>query len=59
VGEEPFSAPVPSLKADAEIRKRFGLGTRLGREHQPWYLYATGAVDTARAAAVRSAARST
>lgn len=45
IGDEPFSAPVPSLKADAEIRKRFGLGTRLGGEHQPWYLYATGAVD--------------
>jgi hypothetical protein len=47
VGEEEFSQPVPVLKADALIRARYGLGTRLGREHQPWYLYATGAVDTA------------
>ncbi|MFB3893497.1 MAG: glycosyl hydrolase [Phycisphaerae bacterium] len=46
IGDEPFSQPVPSLKADAEIRKRFGLGTRLGGEHQPWYLYAMGTVDT-------------
>ncbi len=45
VSDEPFSEPVPSLKADAEIRARFGLGTRLGGEHQPWYLYAMGTVD--------------
>lgn len=47
IGEEPFSQPVPSLKADEEIRKRFGLGRRLGGEHQPWYLYAKGTVDLA------------
>ena len=45
--EQPFSAPMPTLRADAEIRKRFGLGSRLGGEQQPWYLYATGRVDTA------------
>ncbi|MFO7947174.1 MAG: glycosyl hydrolase [Armatimonadota bacterium] len=47
VGDEDFSDTVPTLKADEQIRARYGLGTRLGREHQPWYLYATGAVDTA------------
>ncbi len=41
-----WSEPVPTLKADEQIRARYGLGTRLGREHQPWYLYATGVVDT-------------
>ena len=41
----PFSKPVPSLAADEAIRKRFGLGRRVDREHQPWYLYATGRVD--------------
>jgi len=46
-GDEEFSAPVPTLRADAEIRRRFGLGDRLGGSHQPWYLYATGVVDTA------------
>ncbi len=45
VGEEEWSDPVPTLKADQLIRARYGLGTRLGEEHQPWYLYATGAVD--------------
>jgi hypothetical protein len=44
-GEE-FPEPVPTLKADELIRARYGLGTRLGNEHQPWYLYATGVVDT-------------
>ncbi len=47
VGDEEFSEPVPTLKADELIRARYGLGTRLGGEHQPWYLYATGVVDTA------------
>ena len=47
IGEESFSKPVPSLAADAAIRASFGLGTRLGDEHQPWYLYATGVVDVA------------
>ncbi len=46
-GDEPFSEPVPTLKADAEIRARFGLGSRVGGGHQPWYLYAAGTVDTA------------
>ena len=45
--DEAFSEPMPTLRADAQIRKRFGLGARLGGEHQPWYLYATGVVDTA------------
>ena len=44
-GDEPFSADMPVLKADAEIRARFGLKTRIGRDHQPWYLYAAGTVD--------------
>jgi hypothetical protein len=44
-GDEPFSQQVPVLKADIEIRKRFGLLPRMGVEHQPWYLYATGRVD--------------
>jgi hypothetical protein len=47
VDGEPFSEAVPTLKADELIRARYGLGTRLGDEHQPWYLYATGVVDTA------------
>jgi len=46
LGEEEFSEPTATLKADELIRKRFGLGARLGREHQPWYLYAMGTVDT-------------
>ena len=46
-GDDPLSDEVPVLKADEEIRARFGLGPRLGREHQPWYLYAAGTVDTA------------
>jgi hypothetical protein len=46
-GDEPLSEEMPVLKADEEIRARFGLGARLGREHQPWYLYAAGTVDTA------------
>lgn len=44
-GDEPFSQPVPVLRADVEIRKRFGLLPRMGCEHQPWYLYAMGTVD--------------
>jgi hypothetical protein len=46
VGDEPLSAEMPTLRADAEIRARFGLGDRLGRGQQPWYLYATAGVDT-------------
>ncbi|HAU37358.1 MAG TPA: hypothetical protein DCX07_06525 [Phycisphaerales bacterium] len=45
IGDEPWSDPLPTLAADKKIRARWGLGTRLGGEHQPWYLYATGAVD--------------
>jgi len=45
-GDEPFGDPLPTLKADAEIRARFGLGNRLGGGQQPWYLYAMGTVDT-------------
>jgi hypothetical protein len=44
-GDDPFSGPVPVLRADIEIRKRFGLLPRMGGEHQPWYLYAMGTVD--------------
>jgi hypothetical protein len=47
VADEEMSEPVPTLEADRRIRARYGLGTRLGREHQPWYLYTTGVVDTA------------
>jgi len=46
-GDEPFSDDIPVLKADQAIRAKFGLGSRLGGEHQPWYLYAAGTVDTA------------
>ena len=46
VGEEDWSERVPTLKADQLIRARFGLGTRIGDQHQPYYLYATGVVDT-------------
>ncbi|MBM3476258.1 MAG: hypothetical protein FJX75_23545, partial [Armatimonadetes bacterium] len=47
VDGEGFSEAVPTLKADELIRARYGLGTRLGNEHQPYYLYATGVIDTA------------
>ncbi len=46
VGDEDWSEPVPTLKADELIRARFGLQRRFGSNHQPWYLYATGVVDT-------------
>ena len=52
-GEEAFSEPLPTLKADAEIRERFGLGNRIGAGQQPWYLYAMGTVDTAPRGACR------
>jgi len=45
VGDEDFSEPLPTLAADTRIRERFGLSNRIGYQHQPWYLYATGAVD--------------
>ncbi len=45
-GQE-WSQPVPSLRADADIRKKFGLYNRVGYAHQPWYLYATGNADLA------------
>ena len=41
-----WSEPVPVLKADELIRAEYGLRPRFGSEHQPWYLYATGVVDT-------------
>ncbi len=41
-----FSELKPTLQVDKEFRERCGLGTRLGNEHQPWYLYALGTVDT-------------
>jgi len=47
VADGEWSETVPTLKADQQIRARYGLGTRLGNEHQPWYLYAMGTVDTA------------
>ncbi len=47
VEDEEWSEPVPVLKADELIRARYGLGKRFGSAHQPWYLYATGVVDTA------------
>lgn len=45
-GEGEFSDPLPTLRVDQQIRAKFGLTTRLGGEQQPWYLYATGVVDT-------------
>jgi hypothetical protein len=53
IGDEPFSGPMHSLKADEMIRARYGLGERFGRAHQPWYLYATGVVDVAPRGRVR------
>lgn len=47
VRDEEWSEPVPVLKADQLIRERFGLEKRFGSNHQPWYLYTTGVVDTA------------
>jgi len=42
-----LSEPVPTLRADAMIREHFGLEPRANRGQQPWYLYATGVIDTA------------
>ncbi|MGI5817742.1 MAG: glycosyl hydrolase [Armatimonadota bacterium] len=42
-----WSEPVPVLRADQRIREHFGLEKRFGSNHQPWYLYTTGVVDTA------------
>ncbi len=44
--DDGFSEVMPTLMADKLIRAKFGLGTRVGNEHQPWHLYATGVVDT-------------
>ncbi len=44
---ESWSDLVPALRADADIRKKFGLYNRVGFGHQPWYLYATGNADLA------------
>ena len=46
IGEGEFSQPVPVLKADELIRAHFGLGVRHNGGQQPWYLYATGVIDT-------------
>ncbi len=45
-GEAEWSELMPTLMADQLIRAEYGLGKRLGTEHQPWYLYAMGTVDT-------------
>jgi hypothetical protein len=42
-----FSEPLPALAAEQRIRDRFGLPARQGYVCQPWYLYATGVIDTA------------
>ncbi len=44
-GDEPFGGPVPSLAAEAEIRKHFNVPA--GGSQQPWYLYTTGVIDVA------------
>jgi hypothetical protein len=46
IGRSQFSDTLPTIRVDQLIRQRYGLGTRLGMEQQPWYLYATGVVDT-------------
>jgi len=33
-----FSEPMPTLKVDGILRRRFGISTRLGYEQQPWHL---------------------
>jgi len=53
VGDEHLSEPVATLEADRLIRKRFGLGDRVGYGCQPWYLYATGKVDVSPRGACR------
>lgn len=45
VGEGDFSAPVPVLLADEEIRTGFSLPKRENAGPQPWYLAATGRAD--------------
>jgi hypothetical protein len=46
IGDGEFSPPVAVLKADELIRKHFGLAVRDNGGQQPWYLYATGVIDT-------------
>jgi hypothetical protein len=46
IGDGPWSEPVPVLKADELIRRHWGLAKRSNGGHQPWYLYATGVIDT-------------
>jgi hypothetical protein len=46
VKDEPWSAMMPVLKAEKEIRARYKLPPRLNRGAQPWYLYGKGVVDT-------------
>ena len=47
IGDGEFSEPMPTLRADRQIRGHFGLAPRNNSAHQPWYLYACGNVDTA------------
>ncbi|OPX22312.1 MAG: hypothetical protein B1H04_05165, partial [Planctomycetales bacterium 4484_123] len=45
IGDADFSAPVPVLLADEQIRGHFGLPARHARGCQPWYLAQTGRAD--------------
>ncbi len=45
-GDDEYGEAMPVLAAEAEIRGRFDLPSRVGAGHQPWYLYAMGTVDT-------------
>ena len=47
IGGGDWSEPVPTLKADTQIRAAFGLAPRINRGHQPWYLYGMGVIDAA------------
>jgi hypothetical protein len=53
VGDGELSEPMPTLDADRRIRESFGLSNRVGYNQQPWYLYATGNVDTSPRGACR------
>ncbi len=46
LGDEQWSEPMPTLRADERIRAAFGLRPRENRGHQPWYLYGKGVIDT-------------
>jgi hypothetical protein len=43
LADEPFSALMPVLQADREMRARYGESPRLGQAEQPWYLASRGA----------------